>query len=147
LAKNRKGLAFRSPSNYTRVTDAGGQPKRRAGVGVNVSWRRNKQKAFTFVSPQARHYFCFISSHETGRAEAYVLAAFLCFVSLAGQRNEKITAQNRNSPKIPSPTISFFTALKKTLPNLLPLKNFVWRTAPNTVEKAPGNSTKEQCNE
>jgi hypothetical protein len=96
-------LAFGFPSNYARVTDAGGKPKRRAGVGVNGSWRRNKQKAFTFVSPWARHYFCIISSHETGRAEAYVLAVFLCFVSLTGQRNEKkkavlkkIASQNGN---------------------------------------------------
>jgi hypothetical protein len=37
---------------------------------VNGSWRRNKQKAFTFVSPKARHYFCIISSHEAERVEA-----------------------------------------------------------------------------
>jgi len=53
---------------------------------VNGSWRRNKQKAFTFVSTQARHYFCIISSHETERVEAFVLAAFLCFQPKADRR-------------------------------------------------------------
>jgi hypothetical protein len=89
ILANRQGLAFRFSNHYASVTDAGGHPKRWAGVGVNVSWRRNKRKAFTFVSPLVRHYFCIISSHETGRAEACVLVAFLCFVSLAGQRNER----------------------------------------------------------
>jgi hypothetical protein len=71
---------------------------------MNGSWRRNKQKAFTFVSPKARHYFCIISIHEAERVEARLndfiragirigrpacrQAGFLCFVSLAGQRNE-----------------------------------------------------------
>jgi hypothetical protein len=52
--------------------------------GVEINKRRLR-----LSRPQARHYFCIISSHEPGREEAYVLAAFLCIVSLAGQRNEK----------------------------------------------------------
>jgi hypothetical protein len=86
ILANRQGLAFRFSNHYASVTDAGGHPKRWAGVGVNVSWRRNKRKAFTFVSPLVRHYFCIISSHETGRAEACVLVPF--FVSFLWRGKE-----------------------------------------------------------
>jgi len=54
-------------------------PKQRAGVGVNGKRRRNKQKALAFLLPQARDYFCIISSRFTEWVEAYVLDRFLWF--------------------------------------------------------------------
>ena len=63
-----------------------GFPKRRAGGGVNGKQRRNKQKALAFLLPQARDYFCIISSCFTERVEAYVSDRLLWFVSW---RNKK----------------------------------------------------------
>ena len=72
-----------------------GFPKRRAGGGVNGKQRRNKQKALAFLLPQARDYFCIISSCFTERVEAFVSDRLLWFparpaggVSLDKQRNE-----------------------------------------------------------
>jgi len=65
-----------------------GFPKRRAGGGVNGKQRRNKQKALAFLLPQARDYFCIISSCFTERVEHSFRIAF--FGSFLGEtRNER----------------------------------------------------------
>ncbi len=64
--------------NQIQAKPSCGQAAQNGGPasGVNGSWRRNKQKAFTFVPPKAGHSFCIISSRETERAEALFWAAF-----------------------------------------------------------------------
>jgi len=55
---------------------------------VNGKQRRNKQKALAFLLPEARDYFCIISSCFTERAEAFVSGRF--FGSFLGEtRNEQ----------------------------------------------------------
>jgi len=72
-----------------------GHPKRRAEVGVNVSWHRNKQKAFTFVMPKADTTFVlFQAMRQSGWKLTFWLPFFVFSlrqtdVSLAGQRNER----------------------------------------------------------